>query len=679
MTTLPFPAGDPLEFFARLKHTEKNVSYVTAGEWTVIAWNPAETITGDEPHSLEVLAATVERRRTQPSALPFPGGLIGYVGYDLGCALLGVKTKTKDDQKIPGLCFHAYDNAVLLRGKELTIMGDAAFTASVHAILQRPLPSLPAAPALRFRARMTKAAYAKAFKRMKQCIRDGEFYQLNFAQRFDAVSSADRRELFAMLARRNPAACMSFFESKACTLLSLSPETFVRIDGSRIVTAPIKGTRPRGATAKDDQRLRQELLSSTKERAELSMITDLLRNDLGQLCRIGSVTVEAACVVQANPTVWHTHSVVSGELEPGASVIDVLRRCLPGGSVTGCPKKRAVQEIDALEPLKRGPYTGVLCMLGDGGHAETSILIRTLVSAGKKLSLSVGGGIVADSKLHDEYQETLDKAKAFFDLAQPKTMTWINGLPADPLDARLKLLDPLHAKGKAVFETLRTYGGVPFESGAHGDRLEQSARLLGFTLPSHCLNLGRAVEVAAQICGSGPLRIKVLATKDDVLVQCRPLVIDRKVYAGVSAMFVKAQRVTPLAKALPYDVCARANALARKRGHEEALLVDARGRVPEGAYSNVFWVRDGALHTADERVLLGITRAVVLKLAKQLKLTVRFAMPTQQDVLEADEVFITKTTTGPVPVTRIEKTKIGSGKPGAVTKKIMQAFGAYSG
>ncbi|HRH92923.1 MAG TPA: chorismate-binding protein [Candidatus Peribacteria bacterium] len=679
MTTLPFPAGDPLEFFARLRASEKNVAYVTAGEWTVIAWDPSETIVGDAPASLEILAAAVERRRTQPSALPFPGGLIGYTGYDLGCELLGVNTHAKDDQHIPGLCFHAYDRAVLIRGNQLTVVGDAAFTAAVQVILKRPPPPLPPAPVLRFRARMTKAAYAKAFRRIKRCIRDGEFYQLNFAQRFDAVSSADRRELFAMLARRNPAACMSFFESKACTLLSLSPETFVRIDGSRIVTLPIKGTRPRGATAKDDQRLRQELLGSAKERAELSMITDLLRNDLGQLCRIGSVTVEAACVVQPNPTVWHTHSAVAGELEPGASIMDVLRRCLPGGSVTGCPKRRAVQEIDALEPLARGPYTGVLCMLGDGGHAETSILIRTLVSTGKKLSLSVGGGIVADSTLNDEYRETLDKAKAFFDLARPKAMTWINGVSADPLDPRLALLDPLRAKGKAVFETLRTYNGVPFESGAHGDRLQESARLLGFALPAHCLNLGRAVSVAAQVCGSGPLRIKVLATPSDVLVDCRPLVIDPKIYRGVSAMFVKAERVTPLAKALPYEVCARANAAARKHGHEEALLLDSAGRVPEGAYSNVFWVSGGVLHTAGERVLLGITRAVVLKLAKRLKLKIRFAMPLKQDLLEADEVFITKTTTGPVPVTRIGRARIGSGKPGAVTRKILKAYADYSG
>jgi para-aminobenzoate synthetase component 1 len=154
-------------------------------------------------------------------------------------------------------------------------MGDAPFAAQVRVILKRPLPDPSHISVPRFRARMTKQAYAKAFVRVQRCIRDGEFYQLNLAQRFDAAYAGERRELFSLLARRNPAACMSYFEGKDCTLLSLSPETFVRIDGRRIVTCPIKGTRPRGATPEQDAALREELLQSDKERAELAMITDL--------------------------------------------------------------------------------------------------------------------------------------------------------------------------------------------------------------------------------------------------------------------------------------------------------------------------------------------------------------------------------------------------------------------
>lgn len=680
MNILPFPAGDPLEFFARLRSSERAVSYVTAGEWTVIAWAPSDTIVGNETRALEKLSAALERRRRSPTGLPFHAGLIGYIGYDFGCELLGVETKTKDDQRIPGLCFHEYDNAVLIRNNQLFVTGDDTFFAAVQAILARPLPLLQPAPTLAFRPRMTRAAYAKAFRTIERRIRDGEFYQLNFAQRFDAVSPIDRRVLFAMLARRNPAACMSFFEGRGCTLLSLSPETFVRIHGNRIVTSPIKGTRPRGSSPKEDQRRRQELLTSEKERAELSMITDLLRNDLGQVCRIGSVQVTDACVVQANPTVWHTYSVVRGELEQGVSAIDVLRRCLPGGSITGCPKKRAVQEIDRLEPLKRGPYTGVLAMFGDGGTAETSILIRTLISTNKKrLSLSVGGGIVADSVLAHEYQETLDKAKAFFDLGQPKSLTWINGKPADPLDARLALLDPLRAKGRAVFETLRTYNGQAFEVPAHLARLAASAKLLGFRLPERCEDLAYQLSQAIQVCGTAPLRMKIVATPDDVLLHCTPLVLDTREFHGIAAMFVRAERHTPRAKALPYDISARANARARKAGFQEALLVDRTGHVPEGAYSNLFWVKDGVLCTAKEHVLLGITRAVTLTLAKQLQLKIRLATPTKQELLDADEVFSTKTTTGPLPILRIGAQRIGNGKTGPVTRRIMKAFADYSG
>ncbi len=655
MKAVPFPAGDPLEFLARLRASERNIAYVTDGGVTVVAWNPVRTV-----FRLEDIEG--EGRLC-----------IGYVGYDDGAAMIGVRTAAKDDQRVRGTCFHVYANAVAIEGRSIRVMGDARFAARVRAILNRPLPDPSHIPEPLFRARMTKQAYAKAFARVQRCIRAGEFYQLNLAQRFDAAYAGETRELFSLLARRNPAACMSYFEGGNCTLLSLSPETFVRIDGRRIVTCPIKGTRPRGVTPEHDAALRAELLASEKEQAELAMITDLLRNDVGQVARVGTVRVEEARGVQANPTVWHTHSVVSGELERGTTPVGVLMKMLPGGSVTGCPKKRAVQEIDALEPLKRGPYTGVLCML-HGSFLRSSILIRTLVATKNKLSLSVGGGIVADSKMGDEYEETLQKARAFFDLGEQKSMTWINGVPADPRDPRLVLMDPLRARGKAVFETLRTYGGKVFELEAHCKRLHASAQMLGIPLPPGCADIGRQVTLAARVCGGGNLRIKILVTKDDWLIRCAPLAVDPKLYAGVSAMFVKAERRNPLAKALPYDVCARANALAARRGHEEALLVASDGRVPEGAYSNLFWVQGGVVHTANERVLHGITRAVTLKLAKRLKLKVRYALATERDLSGADEVFLTKTSTGPLPVTRVGNAKIGSGTPGPVTRKIMNAF-----
>jgi branched-subunit amino acid aminotransferase/4-amino-4-deoxychorismate lyase len=277
----------------------------------------------------------------------------------------------------------------------------------------------------------------------------------------------------------------------------------------------------------------------------------------------------------------------------------------------------------------------------------------------------------------DEYDETLAKARAFFDVAQSKTATWINGMPADPLDSKLALLDPLRARGVAVFETLRTYNGRLFELDAHCRRLRKSARLLGMRLPMPMGSIADALRAAAFCCGPGPLRIKVVATARDVILHVVPLVERPEIYRGVQAMFVHAERHTPRAKALPYDVSARAHARATRDGCEEALLLAPDGRVPEGAYSNLFWVKDGVLHTANNRVLLGITRGVVLRSARKQGIAVRYALALQNDLLHADEVFITKTTTGPIPIVRIGGSRIGTGKPGKTTMRIMQEFRRY--
>lgn len=675
MNTLQFPVGDPLHFFLRLGPTERMVSLCTVDDWTVIAWNPVRTHTT----FADAKRAYLRRSRQSRGSLPFHAGLIGYMGYDAGCAALGVRTHAGHDPNIPGICIHEYDNAVLIRGTQLCIAGDATFAKTVRAILRRPLPSLNAERAPIFRPRSNRAWYRRAFANAQRCIRDGEFYQVNLAQRFDAGAPEDCRLFFSRLAYRHPAACQAFFESAGCTLLSLSPETFVRVRGKSVYTAPIKGTRPRGETPKQDAAMRRELLGSEKERAELAMITDLLRNDLGQVCIPGSVRVSQRRAVQANPTVWHTYSVIQGKLARNVGPLDAIERMLPAGSVTGCPKRRAVEEIDRMEPIARGPYTGVLLTLSDDGALSSSVLIRTIVARSTTMSLSVGGGIVADSGCQEEYEETLAKARTFLCAGSAIGVTRINGLQAQRTDSRLQLLQPLKARGNAVFETLRTYNGRVFELAAHCRRLRASANLLGLRLPIPLEKIGDTIRAAACFCGPEPLRIKVVVTKRDVLLHVAPLIDRPEIYRGVRAMFVRAERHTPQAKALPYDVSARAHARAAKYDCEEALLLAPDGCVPEGAYSNLFWVRGGILHTANDRVLLGITRSVVLQCARNLEVPVRYALATKNDLLHADEVFLTKTTTGPIPVIRIGDVPIGTGKPGVVTKRIMRAFDSYSG
>jgi para-aminobenzoate synthetase component 1 len=218
--------------------------------------------------------------------------------------------------------------------------------------------------------------------------------------------------LYRQLRRQSPAPYGCFLNFGDVQLAGVSPERFLRVDGDRVSTRPIKGTRPRGTDAYDDARLKNELAGSVKDRAELLMIVDLERNDLGRVCVPGSVQVKDLYALEAHPTVWHQVAEVSGTLRPGADVFDCIRAAFPGGSITGAPKIRAMQIIDELEPHRRHAYTGAIGYLGFDGRAELNIAIRTFTCAQGRAYFHAGGGVVWDSEPAAEYEETLTKAKA---------------------------------------------------------------------------------------------------------------------------------------------------------------------------------------------------------------------------------------------------------------------------
>ena len=405
----------PFEFFSKLGSREKNASYFTSGEWVIIAWNPKRTVRSKNTKIFGALKKEQSKRSLRmKSALPFLGGAIGFLDYDV--------------EKKGGI-FHVYDKALLWDGKKLLAIGDRKYAEEVYEIQSRaPLsPSASALPArtysfgtgggeglgVRWTPSISRSEYGKAFKKIQRDIRHGEYYQLNLTYRLYAESSTDHRRLFCALARRNPASGTSYFEDGDFALLSLSPERFVTIEGDRIVTCPIKGTRPRGKNPREDVKFKNELLKSEKEAAELNMITDLLRNDIGKVSLQGSVKVTGHRLLQKNPSVWHTYSVIEGRLQPKIHPVDALQSMFPGGSVTGCPKRAAVERIDELETEERGPYCGSMAMLSRSGFLDSTILIRTIVAKGSRLSLGVGGGIVADSREQEEWEETQQKAKAF--------------------------------------------------------------------------------------------------------------------------------------------------------------------------------------------------------------------------------------------------------------------------
>lgn len=405
------PGIDALDMLMRLNDQEKNVflthSVTNDGWGTVFAWNPNETLVGE--HSQEELEAFTKRQQALGRLTA------GYLSYDFGARQHGVKLKATNDVTSPPLYCAGFGNYLeFTHDKVIINSNDDTFVAKVKEIISRQLPrgadelysQIP-------KPVQARDSYKNSFARVQKHILEGDVYQINLTHRLEGNSEVSGREIFCSLARGANVDFQSYIEVDGFEIISLSPERFIKIAHGHIETMPIKGTRPRARDKATDRRLAGELRDSQKDQAELNMITDLLRNDLGKICQPGTVKVTELRKITAYPTVWHAHSKIEGELMPEISPIAGLVSVSPGGSITGCPKKRAVEIIDEIEPYRRGIYTGSIFRLTPDGALDSSIAIRTMVKHGTNVYLSVGGGIVYDSIEPDEFQESLDKAASF--------------------------------------------------------------------------------------------------------------------------------------------------------------------------------------------------------------------------------------------------------------------------
>ena len=317
---------------------------------------------------------------------------VGYLSYDLGRLFERVPSAARDDLGLPVFLF------------TLHMPGEASGP-----------PRAPSAACARpLRSTFTRCGYESAVSRALEYIAAGDVFQVNLSQRF-SVPLADRPDVVAeRLFQASPARYGAYLRYGDHALISSSPELFLRVtpqpDGSRkVLTRPIKGTRPRRPG------MDVELRESVKDQAELNMIVDLERNDLGRVCEIGSVKVTEPRVIEAHPTVYHGVASIEGVLRPEVTFVDLLRATFPGGSVTGAPKIRAMEIIDELEPVRRGPYCGAIGYLAADGTIELNVAIRTIIIKDGVAHVPVGGGIVADSQPGAEYEETLVKARAMFE------------------------------------------------------------------------------------------------------------------------------------------------------------------------------------------------------------------------------------------------------------------------
>ncbi|RUL85016.1 aminodeoxychorismate synthase component I [Tautonia sociabilis] len=428
-----------------------------AGRWSILAARPWRTIEASDRREasltfpgatpsispmeglcpglgaeLAAMAASRPREMVEEDGRvpPFLGGVIGFFGYDLAPRLERLPRKAPRDSRLPDLRLSWYDTFVAIdhRSAEATLWAVDLRRQGPEALEERARSwrrELESPPVRLPRSRITAgpssnvepSAYRKAIRRTIEYIHAGDIFQANISQRFEAIGEPEPLDLYLRLRRRSPApyaAYLALEDGRA--VVSSSPELFVEVIGDRVETRPIKGTRPRGATSEEDEAMLAALIASEKDRAELAMIVDLERNDLGRFCSYGTVRVTEPSRIERFQTVYHQVATVEGRLPrpatPATVPMELIPRMFPGGSITGAPKIRAMEIIDELEPNRRSLYTGSIGYLSACGRSAFNIAIRTMLVEGNRVTYQVGGGIVADSDPQLEFEETLHKGRA---------------------------------------------------------------------------------------------------------------------------------------------------------------------------------------------------------------------------------------------------------------------------
>ncbi|WP_273049864.1 aminodeoxychorismate synthase component I [Pseudoalteromonas sp.] len=352
--------------------------------------------------------------------LPFNGGWLGYFGYDLGRTIESMPTIAIEDINLPQMAIGLYLDALIYDKKQQSWFYVSQPNVNRIALYKQYLDT--SVTNLNFKlssdwySNMSKNEYAEKFAIIEEYLKSGDCYQINLAQRFNAQFEGSPWAAYVNLREANKAPFSSFINHPQGSILSISPERFISVNNNVVETKPIKGTLPRKADALEDQRQAQILAASAKDRAENVMIVDLLRNDLSKVAKPGSVHVPSLFAIETFPAVHHLVSTVTSVLDEGKTAVDQLKAAFPGGSITGAPKIRAMEIIEELEPHRRSIYCGSIGYLSACGNMDTSITIRTLVCHKAQIYCWAGGGIVADSKVELEYQETYDKVNKILPL-----------------------------------------------------------------------------------------------------------------------------------------------------------------------------------------------------------------------------------------------------------------------
>ena len=654
----------------------------------------------------DTLSTILKTASPDISDLPGPvnSGLFGYLSYDLKDAIEELPRTSVDDLCLPYILFFAPSIIVTQNKKTgITNLHIPERTSSGQSSLkndQKTFQEIISAPLLLpenfsgnrrgLRSNFTRDIYMDMVEKIREYITSGHVYQVNMSQRFETDFEGNSFCLFQELYKDNPAPFFSYINAGDHHIVSTSPERFIKREGPIVETRPIKGTMPRGKTGKEDRRLGQELLKSRKDDAELSMIVDLLRNDIGKVCKGGSVQVVEHKRLEAYENVFHLISIVRGDLAEGSDSVDLIRAVFPGGSITGCPKIRAMEIIDQLEPQRRHIYTGSIGYISFHDTMDLSIAIRTATVIKDRIIFSVGGGIVYDSDPAEEFNETLHKGKTLMKVfkkrpepSHSRNHVWLNGnmCPAD--EAAVPVTGPGFQYGFGFFETIRAYNGEPGYLEEHLERFHKTWKELFKTeFPDLSWE-----DIIGQVLTHNRLEnrtaaVKILAARGDretppfnhtLFVSARPYTprlagTDKQCLDLVT---YPESRQTPLAdhKTLNYLFYLLAGKWAKGTGADEALIINPDMTISETNTANIFMVQDKNVIVPDSpHVLPGVMQGIVSRLLTKWGYRNEKRKILPEELFSGDEVIITNSLIGAIPVISLDNRELP--RPSDLCEKI---------
>ena len=622
---------------------------------------------------------------------PLACGLMGYLAYDLKDRLENLPKTSVDDLHLPDMLLYA-PKALVIHDK-LTHMtrlmvpqrsqgGEQPETIirEFHQLAEAPVQDAFdfSTDSSRLKSNFSQGAYQEAVQQVIDFITAGDVYQVNLSQRFRVPFKGNGFALFRHLFTQNPAPFFAFIQAGNHQVVSTSPERFISLNDDQVETRPIKGTRPRGVTAEADHAMHQELINSPKDSAELAMIVDLLRNDIGKVCSPGSVQVVAHKRLETYQNVHHLVSIVAGKLDKNRNAIDLIEATFPGGSITGCPKVRAMEIIDALESYRRHVYCGSIGYISFHDTLDLSIAIRTATLIDDTMVFSVGGGIVFDSNPQQEYEETLHKGQTLMAACQQgettddfKPIVWQNGRLCCHAEAVVPIVDQGVTYGFGFFETLRVDCG-------YAPLLDDHLARLGHTwlalMPGPLPDLTWK-DVIAQVVEANGLQnhcaaVKIMVTRGcrtrapwdhGLFVSARPYLHRLKMIGaeGLSLGIYPHPRQSPLAayKTLNYLYYLKAGQWAADNGFNEAVILNPDGTVSETNTANLLLIHGReVIRPESVAALPGVMTQAVCRQLKIWNYRIIDQKVQPEALYAAEQILVTNALMGVVPISHVNNT-----------------------